>query len=131
MSRAVTSTIAGVVAGLAAWFVVATVINLALRAWWPGYVQVEATLNFTLGMMGARLTLAAVSSVCAGFVVALVSKGGRWGATALGAVLTAMFVPVHYGIWEQLPVWYHLTFLVSLLPLTLLGAKLQPHVRSR
>ena len=27
-------------------------------------------------------------------------------------------------IWNKFPVWYHLTFLLSLLPLTLLGAAL-------
>jgi hypothetical protein len=36
--------------------------------------------------------------------------------------LLALFIPNHYLLWDKFPVWYHLTFLVSLLPLTLLGA---------
>jgi hypothetical protein len=28
-------------------------------------------------------------------------------------------------IWDKFPVWYHLTFLLSLVPLTLLGAVLK------
>ena len=51
-------------------------------------------------------------------------------AKVLGIMLLAMFIPVHYGLWDKFPVWYHLTFLVSLLPLTLVGAalKVQPDV---
>jgi hypothetical protein len=36
-------------------------------------------------------------------------------------LLTAMFIPVHVGLWDKFPVAYHATFLASLLPLTLLG----------
>jgi hypothetical protein len=42
----------------------------------------------------------------------------------LGVALVAVFIPVHVGLWEKFPLWYHATFLVSLLPLTLLGASL-------
>jgi hypothetical protein len=82
-------------------------------------------------MMAARLVLGALSSVCAGFVVAWVTKSNGMAAKVLGMVLIAMFIPVHYSLWDKFPIWYHLTFLVSLLPLTLMGAalKAQPDVK--
>jgi uncharacterized membrane protein len=74
-------------------------------------------------MMAARLVLGALSSVCAGFVVAWITRSRGTAAKVLGIVLIAMF-----GLWDKFPIWYHMIFLVSLLPLTLAGAilKAQP-----
>src|SRR5437763_17126101 len=66
--------IAAVIAGLITWILVATAVNLLLRILWPHYHEAEIGFNFTLGMMIARLTLGAVSSVCGGFVVAWIAK---------------------------------------------------------
>lgn len=66
-----------VICGLLAWFAVATVGNLVLRAAISGYAQVEPTFQFTLPMLVA-----------------------------------------------QFPLWYHLFFLMSLMPFVLLGGKL-------
>jgi uncharacterized protein (DUF983 family) len=76
-------------------------------------------------MMAARLVLGALSSVCAGFVVAWVTKSSGMAAKVFGIMLIVMFIPVHYGLWDKFPVWYHVTFLVSLLPLALVGANLK------
>jgi len=35
-----------------------------------------------------------------------------------GVILLAVFIPQHIRNWDKFPVWYHLTFLVSLVPLT-------------
>jgi len=98
------------------------VLNLALRAWWPHYHEAELAFNFTSAMKFARLVLGAISSLGAGFVAAWIGRGRVSAATLTGIVLLGLFIPGHYMIWSKFPVWYHLTFLVSLLPLTLLGA---------
>ncbi|MDQ2961654.1 MAG: hypothetical protein M3R31_00640 [Pseudomonadota bacterium] len=116
-------TIAGIVAGLIVWFIVATIGNLLFRVAWPGYVEAELATMFTPVMMVARLLLGALSSICAGLAVAWITKGNGTAAKVLGIVVTAMFVPVHYSLWDKFPIWYHAVFLVSLFPLTLLGAK--------
>jgi len=117
--------IAGIIGGVSAWFVVATIADIGFRIAWPGYAAVEKAMAFDLPMLVGRLAvLGALSSVCAGAVAAWIAKGNRKAALALGLLLVVIFVPVHYGVWDRFPVWYHLTFLVSLLPLTLLGARL-------
>src|SRR5215469_791450 len=113
-----------VITALVTWFFVATVVNLALRALWPHYHEVEIAFNFTFAMKVARLVLGAISTLGAGFVAAWISKGRMSAATLTGIVLLGLFIPGHYRIWDKFPVWYHLTFLVSLLPLTLVGAAL-------
>ena len=123
-SHGILKTIGAVIAALVTWFFVATVLNLALRAWWPHYHEAETAFNFTFAMKLTRLALGAISSLSAGLVAAWLGKGHMRAATFTGIVLLGLFIPNHYLLWDKFPVWYHLTFLVSLLPLTLLGAAL-------
>jgi hypothetical protein len=117
-------TIGTAIAALVTWFFVATVLNLALRVSWPHYHDAETAFNFTLAMKLARLVLGAISSLGAGFVAAWIGKDRMKAATLTGIVLLGLFIPGHYLLWSKFPIWYHLTFLASLLPLTLLGAAL-------
>jgi hypothetical protein len=123
-SYATFKTVGAVIAALVTWIFVATVLNLALRASWPYYHEAETSFNFTFAMKLARLALGATSSLGAGFVAAWIGNGRMRTATLTGIVLLGLFIPNHYLLWGKFPVWYHLTFLVSLLPLTLLGAAL-------
>src|SRR5215831_17745357 len=123
-NHAILKTVGAVIAALVTWFFVATAVNLALRAWWPHYHEAEIAFNFTLAMKLTRLVLGAISTLSAGFVAAWIGKGRMSAVTLTEIVLLALFIPGHYRIWDKFPVWYHLTFLVSLLPLTLLGALL-------
>ena len=124
-SYAIFKTVGAVIAALVTWIFVATVLNLALRAWWPHYHEAETSFNFTFAMKLARLVLGATSCLGAGFVAAWIGKDRTRAATLTGIVLLGFFIPGHYRLWEKFPVWYHLTFLVSLFPLTLLGAMLK------
>ena len=123
-SYTIFKTIGAAIAALVTWFFVATVVNLALRASWPHYHEAETAFNFTLAMKLARLVLGAISSLGAGFVAAWIGKDRMKAATLTGIVLLGLFIPGHYLLWSKFPIWYHLTFLASLLPLTLLGAAL-------
>jgi hypothetical protein len=113
-------------AGLLTWIVVVTVINGGLRLSLPNYTAAEQTLQFTLGMKWARLLMAIVTSVVAGAVTGGVSRSTRWAPLIVGSVALAMFVPVHIAIWSKFPVWYHLTFLLTIIPAVLVGALLPP-----
>jgi uncharacterized protein (DUF983 family) len=44
----------------------------------------------------------------------------------VGSVVLATFVPMHIAIWSKFPVWYHLTFLLTIIPAVLVGALLPP-----
>jgi hypothetical protein len=117
-------TVGAVVAALVTWIFVATVLNLFLRTSWPHYHEAETAFNFTFTMKLVRLALGALSSLAAGFVAARIGKGRMRAAMLTGVILLGLFIPNHYLLWSQFPVWYHLIFLVSLVPFTLLGAAL-------
>jgi len=114
------------VAGLLTWVVVVSVINRVLRLSLPNYTAAEHTLQFTLGMKWARLLMAIVTSVAAGFVTGWISRSNRWASLIVGSLVLVMFLPVHIAIWSKFPVWYHLTFLLTIVPAVLVGALLSP-----
>jgi hypothetical protein len=114
--------IAAFIAGLLAWGVVVSLIDRVLRISIAGYAAAEPALAFTLGMMCARLAMAAVTSLIAGVVIGAIAPASRFTPWAVGLVLLAVFVPVHVRLWHMFPMWYHLTFLVPLAPLIALGA---------
>ena len=115
----------GMIAGLIVWGVVATGVDILLRLALPGYAAAEPQLNFTLGMMIARLALpGATPSVIAGFASASIARGDRRVIAALVVILAAVFLPAHYRLWLRFPLWYHVTFFGSLVLLPFLGARL-------
>ena len=115
-------TVSSVVVGLLMWGLVATLLNFGLRLWLPGYAQAEPLMAFTLVMKIARLLLAAIACLAAGATIRMIAPSSLAAPWVVGLVLLAMFVPVHVQLWDKFPVWYHVTFLASLIPLTLLGA---------
>jgi peptidoglycan/LPS O-acetylase OafA/YrhL len=112
------------VAGFVLWAVVATLLNFGLRAGIPGYALAEPTLSFTLGMKFARLILGALASLAAGAAMGWIAPSRKALPWVVGAIILALFIPVHVQIWAKFPVWYHLVFLGTLVPLVVLGAAL-------
>ncbi len=114
----------GVIAGIVAWVLLASAAGVALRATWPEYAAVAASMAFTLPMLIARLAISAVTLLAAARVTTLVAARATVATMILGIVLVATFVPIHINLWPRFPVWYHLTFLLTLLPLCLIGGRL-------
>jgi uncharacterized protein (DUF983 family) len=79
-------------------------------------------MSFTLGMKLTRLAIGAAATFAAGAVAALIARSS-WTAVAIGALLLLGFIPQHISLWNKFPVWYHLTFLTSLLPLAAAGGR--------
>jgi hypothetical protein len=119
-------TIVGIITGLVAWAVIVTAMDWGLRLWLPGYRQAEPTLLFPLGMKIARLVMAAITSLAAGAVVRTIAPASRAAPWIVGLIAVASFVPAHVQLWHRFPLWYHLTFLLTLAPLVALGAWLVP-----
>lgn len=113
--------ILGVVSGLALWLTFVTVAGAILRVSWPAYMSVADTLAFTLPMLVARLSIGAVATIAAGAVSTAIAPRSMLARLAPGVLLLVGFIPVHISLWDKFPVWYHLTFLLSLVPLTYLG----------
>ncbi|HTS22487.1 MAG TPA: hypothetical protein VMN79_11845 [Casimicrobiaceae bacterium] len=117
-------TAVAILAGFVVWFAVATVGNFVIRWLVAGYSDVEKAMQFTSGMLVARLILGAVASVAAGAACASIGRSTPLAIYLFAVLLLALFVPVHVGLWATFPAWYHIVFLGSLIPLAVLGARL-------
>ncbi len=118
--------IVAVLAGLVVWVAVISIAGLIIRATWPAYVAVAEAMTFTLPMKLTRLSIGALATVLAGVVAALVARlQPTREALTTGVVLLVLFIPQHIMLWDKFPVWYHLTFLLSLVPLTYVGGRSQ------
>src|SRR5437899_11268224 len=91
------------VAGLALWVVVATLLNLGLRAAFAGYALAEPTMSFTLGMKISRLILGALASLAAGAATGLIAQSRTGLPWVLGALVLAPFIPAHVQPWAKFP----------------------------
>jgi hypothetical protein len=111
----------GVVAGVAVWMVIVTIVGVIMRGAWREYTAVADAMTFTLPMMLARLAIGALATFVAGWVTAIIARRSTFATLACGVLLLLFFIPQHIRLWNKFPVWYHLTFLLSLVPLTWLG----------
>jgi hypothetical protein len=115
-----TRNIIGVVIGLAVWVTVSMIIGTVMRSSWTEYASVAEALTFTLPMMIARLSIGAFATVLMGLVTACITQS-KIARPMPGFILLAAFIPEHVMLWDKFPIWYHLTFLLSLVPLTYVG----------
>jgi hypothetical protein len=116
--------ILGVVGGLIVWMIVVMVVGETMRRSWPAYANVADAMTFTLPMMIARLSIGALATLAAGLVTALVVPQSTMAKLMPGVLLLIAFIPQHIMLWDKFPIWYHLTFLLSLVPLTWVGGAL-------
>jgi hypothetical protein len=122
-------TIGAIVAGAVAWEAVVLLATLAGRLVWPAYAAVETRRSFALDMLLSRLAVGALATLVFGVVVAWVARSDRRMIRVILALWLTYSVVDHYLVWDQFPVWYHLVYLVYIVPLVLLGEKLAQRAR--
>jgi hypothetical protein len=108
------------IAGFLVWMIVVTASGFVLRGAWPAYAAVADALP----MMIVRLAIGAVATLTAGWAAGMISRRSTIATLLPGVLLLIAFIPQHISLWEKFPIWYHLTFLLSLVPLTFAGGKL-------
>jgi hypothetical protein len=118
-------TILGAVAGVVIWFAVVLAAGYAIGALAPA-VGEALKAHATVATLCERLAISFLGSILSGIAAALVSREAVRAPLAAGVLLLLWFVPYHWSIWPQFPVWYHATFFVSLPLLSLLGGRLAP-----
>jgi hypothetical protein len=120
----------GVVAGFILWSVLWLSLNqllLLLGVMSPHVTEPLADAKPLLLLLVGSVLISLIS----GYVTARIA-GAPWAlpAAALGVLLLATGVFVQLKLWYVIPLWYHLSFLLLLIPMTLLGARLRARSRS-
>lgn len=119
--------ILGVVAGFVAWSILWVGFDALLRAVWTSYDESVKTMTFSSSMLIIPLVSSAVVSIISGYVAALIAKENSKSSLILGILLLIVGIMVQIGVWDKIPIWYHLTFLILLIPMTIFGGKLKKY----
>jgi hypothetical protein len=127
--RKMSKKIQAVASGLVVWVAVGTVGGIIMRSLWPGYASVVGAMTFTLPMLLARLSIGALATLAAGLVASVIAPRPKFVRLMPGLILLAAFIPRHIMLWSKFPIWYHLTFLLSLVPLTYVGGTLSSQLQ--
>ena len=116
--------ILGVIAGFFVWSILWVGTDAVLKAVWAGYKENVEAMSFSPAMLIVPLILSAVCSITAGFVAALIAGENSKSPLILGALLLIAGIFAQMGVWDKIPLWYHLAFWILLIPMTVLGGKL-------
>ncbi len=115
----------GVTVGFVVWSILWVGVDTILRAVWTSYDESVKAMTFSSSMLIVPLVLSAVVSIISGFAAALISRENSKSSLILGILLLIVGIFVQMSVWDKIPLWYHLTFLILLIPMTILGGKLR------
>jgi hypothetical protein len=115
-------TIAAIILGYIAWTALWLLGNAGLGA--AGIVPKDTSVRIESTVsLSALLALSGASSLVAGLVARTISRSSpKLAARILAILLLATGVAVQWNLLALMPIWYHVTFLAFLIPLTLVGA---------
>ncbi len=115
----------GVAAGFIVWSILWVGVDAGLRAVWTSYDESVKAMTFSSSMLIVPLFLSAVVSIVSGFVAASIAKENTKSSLLLGVLLLIFGIFVQLSVWDKIPLWYHLTFWILLVPMTVLGGRLR------
>jgi hypothetical protein len=119
-----TRIILGAILGVVVWFAVVFAASYAIAALAPA-LGAALKVHATMAALWERLAISFAGSILSGIAAAAVSRESSRAPLAAGVLLLIWFAPYHLSIWTQFPIWYHLTFFVSLVVLSVAGGRLR------
>ena len=116
----------GAVAGYVVWTILWLGGGFVLAGRYPDELEVfQAGGSLTEpGFLGASLVLSVICSLVGGFTAARLGRNRAHAAVMTMAVLLLLTgIGVQASAWSRMPLWYHLVFLVLIIPVCLAGGR--------
>lgn len=66
-----------------------------------------------------------IVSIISGFITALIARENFKSTVGLGIFLLLFGIFIQSLYWNYMPLWYHIPFLLMLIPMTILGGRLR------
>jgi hypothetical protein len=88
---------------------------------------VENKTPFALGstVLIILLIKSLIVSIISGYAAAMIARETDKSTLVLGILLLVFGIFVQAAYWNYMPLWYHIPFLILLIPMTMLGGKLR------
>lgn len=114
-----------VIAGYVLWSVLWLCFNVGLNK--AGMIPAALTEPMTnVGPLAALLLGSVILSILSGYVTAAIAgPHATQAVAALGVLLLLTGIYFQSKVWHLMPIWYHVTFLVLLIPVCFAGARLR------
>jgi hypothetical protein len=114
-----------VIAGVVLWSVLWVAGAQVAAMMYPAILVPGQPVTHT-GVLLGYIALSLVLSLLAGYTTAALASGNRMRQVGIAAVvLLVMGIGFEASAWQLTPVWYHLVFLVLLVPAVLYGGRLR------
>jgi uncharacterized membrane protein (DUF485 family) len=124
----------GAIVGFLAWTILwvgGDAVAMAFSPLYKEYLEgfqkaLETKQTFAVSATILLLTLfkSFICSVISGLITALVAKENMKSTLALGVLLLAFGIFIQSIYWNYLPLWYHIPFLLMLIPMSMFGGNL-------
>ncbi|CAN5543634.1 hypothetical protein BH10ACI1_BH10ACI1_06030 [soil metagenome] len=88
-------------------------------------VENKTPYTLSAAVLVAVLVKSFILSIISGFAAALIARENVKSTLILGVLLLIFGIFVQAVYWNYMPLWYHIPFLVMLIPMTILGGKLK------
>lgn len=111
----------GIVVGYVVWTMLWLGGGAGIQAAWPDALPAEGPITAT-GPLVLTLVLSVVCSLVAGRTAAVITHRRRRPVLVMALLLLATGIGVQASVWARMPLWFHLSFLVLIVPMCLLGA---------
>ncbi|MFO0875303.1 MAG: hypothetical protein U0575_15220 [Phycisphaerales bacterium] len=116
--------ILAIVVGFVVWSVVWLAAGLATHAIFPS-AYAESGAVAALAPLATLLLASVICSIAAGAATAAITRPRSiTPAWMLACILLGVGIMVEASIWTLIPSWYHIVFLVLLVPATIAGASM-------
>ena len=131
MARMIFGVIAGFIVWSILWVGSDAVFGLISADWGKTSTEFrEAVANNTPYALSATVLIALlvksfIVSIISGFICALIARENAKSTVVLGVLLLLFGIFIQISHWNYMPLWYHIPFLILLIPMTILGGKLR------
>ena len=132
MFRIVLGAIAGFILWSILWVGSDAILSAISPDWWGKRslefrAAVENKTPYSLDSIVLILLLikSLVISVISGFVTAIIARENAKSTLLLGILLVLFGIFIQSTHWNYMPLWYHILFLLLLIPMSMLGGKLR------
>ena len=128
--------ILGVVAGFIAWSILWIGSDQLFHMFSPTWYGAQkdamelAVVNGESYRTDATISIidlirSGIATIMAGFIAAVVAGENKRSTLVLGIILLIVGIAVQQHLWNVFPIWFHVIFLLSLIPLTILGGRMK------
>jgi len=128
--------ILGVIVGFIAWSIIWVggdeAIAMISPQWYGAHklalekaVFNKDAFDASSAILVLKLVHSIVASVLAGYLAAFVANESKRTTLMLGILLLAVGIFFEFIYWQQIPIWYHIVFLILLIPMTIAGGRLK------